>query len=152
VNTSFESTPFEFAEAVLDGDRRRAVRSVHAMFARGVRGKDGKVGTDTGGVLPFTANWLHRTLANVHEARLLLDDGVPSRELPARFGVRQFGDRFVAQVEKNPAGRLLRGILALHDCQRRQRLTGEEPQTLLERFLTQWFDDAPIASAEDLEP
>lgn len=152
ITCSFESTPFEFAEAVLDDDRRRALRSVHAMFARGVRGKDGKTGTDAGGVLPFTATWLHRVLANAYDARQLLDSGVPANELAARAGVRQFADRFVAQVERHDTARLGRGILAVHHCQRMQRLSGEEPAVLLERFLAQWFDGAPIPSAEDLEP
>jgi DNA polymerase III delta subunit len=152
ITCSFDSTPFEFAEAVLDGDRRRAMRSVHAMFARGVRGKDGKAGTDAGGVLPFTASWLHRALANAHDARQMLDGGVPPQELAARAGVRQFAERFVEQVERNDAERLRRGILALHHCQRMQRLSGEDPAVLLERFLAQWFDGAPIPSATDLEP
>ncbi|MCK5944331.1 MAG: hypothetical protein KAI24_20255, partial [Planctomycetes bacterium] len=48
LSVSFESTPFEFAEAVLGGDRRAAQRSLTAMFARGVRQKDGKT-MDSGG-------------------------------------------------------------------------------------------------------
>lgn len=150
LTTSFESTPFEFAEAVLGGDRRAAFRSLRAMFARGVRQKDGKA-MDTGGLLPFTTSWLFQQLATTMEGRQLLDGGVSLRDLPARVGVRQFAERFVEQVQKLSLSRLQTGILALHACQRASRGTGEDPDVLLERFLTQWFDGAPIPTAEDLE-
>ena len=68
---SFEATPFDLADAVLGGDRRAALRAVRAMFDRGVRGKDGKT-TGDGGVLPFTASWLHRSIATAYEGRVLL--------------------------------------------------------------------------------
>ena len=74
------------------------------------------------------------------------------RDVPGRVGVRQFVDRFVEQVQRNDVQRLQRGLLAVHHCQRMSRLTSEEPEVLLERFLAQWFDGAPIPSAEDLEP
>src|SRR5690606_79460 len=48
LTVGFESTPFELAEAVLEGDKRRALRSVQAMFARGVRDRGGKT-MDVGG-------------------------------------------------------------------------------------------------------
>jgi len=147
---SFESNPFEFAEAVLGGDRRAALRSVRAMFDRGVRGKDGRA-MDTGGLLPFATSWLFQSLARTHEARLLLDSGVSPRDLPARAGVYNFADRFIAQVQQNDRARLRTGLLALHHCQRASRLTGEDPELLLERFLAQWFDGAPIPAAEDLD-
>ena len=65
--------------------------------------------------------------------------------------MRQFVDRFAAQVERNTQPQLQRGIRALHSCQRQSRVLGEEPQLLLERFLQQWFDGAPIVSAEEME-
>lgn len=150
ITCSFESTPFELAEAVLGGDRRRAYRSVHAMFARGVRGKDGR-SVDGGGLLPFATSWMFTQLAVTYEGRLLLDRGVPAADLAGRAGVRQFADRFVEQVRRHDLGQLQRGLLALHNCQRMSRLSGEEPDVLLERFLAQWFDGAPIPTAEDLE-
>jgi hypothetical protein len=64
--------------------------------------------------------------------------------------VFQFADRFVANVRRHGQPRLRRGLEALHACQRQSRLTGEDPDALLERFLAQWFDGAPIPSAEDL--
>ncbi len=146
---SFESTPFELAEAVLDQDQPRALRSVRAMFDRGVRSKDGK--RETGGVFPFATSWLWRSLAKAYEGRQMLDAGVAARDLAQRLGVFKFGDRFVAQVQKNPLPRLRRGLLALHHCARQLRLTGEEPDVLLEQFLTMWFDAVPIPSAEDLD-
>ena len=42
------------------------------------------------------------------------------------------------------------GITALHACQRKSRATGEDAEVLLERFLAQWFDGAPIETAEEL--
>jgi DNA polymerase III delta subunit len=147
---SFESTPFELAEAVLGGDRKAAFRSVRAMFERGVRGKDGKA-MDTGGLLPFTTSWLFQQLASAWQGRQALDQGTPVRELAALVGVRQFADRFVDHVQKHDLARLTRGLQALHACQRASRLTGEEPDALLERFLAQWFDGAPIPSLQDLE-
>lgn len=147
---SFESTPFEFAEAVLGGDRRAAHRSVRAMFDRGVRGKDGK-NMDPGGLLPFTTSWLFGQLATALEGRQWLDSGVSPRDLPAKVGVRQFAERFVENVQRHDAARLRRGLLALHACQRLGRTTGEDPDALLERFLSWWFDGGAIPTAEDLE-
>ncbi len=151
LTVSFESTPFELAEAVLRGDRRAAMRSVRAMFDRGVRARDGKP-MDAGGVFPFATNWLHGQLATTLDARQLLASGVAERDLPARVGVRQFVDRFVEQVRANDEARLRRGLSALVEVQRLSRLTGEDPDLLLERFLAAWFDGAPVPVAEDLEP
>jgi DNA polymerase III delta subunit len=147
---SFESTPFEFAEAVLGGDRKAAFRSVRAMFERGVRSKDGKA-MDTGGLLPFTTSWLYQQLASVWQGRHALDQGASIRDVPALVGVRQFAERYLDHVQKHDLSRLSRGLQALHACQRASRLTGEEPDALLERFLAQWFDGAPIPSLQDLE-
>lgn len=147
---SFESTPFELADALLDGDRRAAYRSVQAMFDRALRNKDGKA-IDVAGVLPFTTSWLQRALANAYQGRLLLDQGVSQRDLPGRCGVHGFADRFVAHVLRHDIGRLRRGLLALHHCQRMARLTSEEPRHLLERFLAQWFDDAVVPAVEAFE-
>lgn len=139
LTVSFESTPFELAEAVLGHDRGRASRSVRAMFDRGVRQKDG--GTmDAGGVFPFAASWLFSSLATVLEGRQLRDEGVPDRDLAGRSGVRMFQERFVEQVRKNDQARLRRGILLLLDCQRALRTLGEEPDVLMERFLSAWFE------------
>lgn len=147
---SFESTPFEFAEAVLARDEVRALRSVRAMFDRGVRGKDGR--RDTGGVLPFTASWTWQALAKAYEGRQLLEAGVPLRDVPARLAVGRFADRFAEQVRKNDLPALRRGLLALHHCQRLARTSGEEPDALLEQFLACWFGRTPLPGAEDLEP
>lgn len=148
---SFESTPFELAEAVLGGDRKKALRSVRAMFERGVRGKDGKA-MDTGGLLPFATSWLYQQLATAWEGRSLLAQGTSRADLAAKAGVRQFADRFLEHVERNDLPKLARGLQALHACQRASRLTSEEPDALLERFLAQWFDGAPIPTLQDLEP
>lgn len=150
ITCSFEATPFDLADAVLGGDRRGALRAVRAMFDRGARGRDGKV-VDQGGVLPFATSWLFRSLATVYEGRLLLDEGVSPRDLPAQAGVKGFADRFVAQVQRHREPELRRGLFALRHCQRMSRLSGEEPGLLMERFLAQWFDGAPIPTAEDLE-
>jgi DNA polymerase III delta subunit len=147
---SFGSTPFELAEAVLADDRRAAWRSARAMFDRGVRAKDGKQ-MDAAGVLPFAASWLHGQFAAALEGRQLLDAGVSERDVAQKCGVFQFVDRFLATIRRHPAARLRRGLLAVHACQRLVRLTGEEPDALLERFLAQWFDGVPIPTAEDLE-
>ena len=150
LSVRFESTPFEFAEAVLGGDRRAAQRSLAAMFQRGVRQQDGKA-MDAGGVLPFTTSWLYRQLGVTYEGRVLYDAGVSQRDLAARCGVRQFADRFVASVRKNDQPQLRRGLLALHACLRESRITGEDDEVLLERFLGQWFDGLPIPTGEELE-
>lgn len=146
---SFGSTPFELAEAVLGDDRRAAWRSVRAMFDRGVRSKDGK-SMDPAGVLPFATSWLFGQFAQALEGRQHLDAGASERDLPQKCGVFQFADRFVANVRRHPQPRLRRGLQALHACQRQSRLTGEDPDVLMERFLAQWFDGAPIPTAEDL--
>ena len=146
---SFESNPFELADAVLDQDQPRALRSVRAMFDRGVRSKDGK--RETGGVFPFATSWLWQSLARAYEGRQMLDAGIAGQDVAQRLGVFKFPDQFVARLQKNPLPRLRRGLLALHHCARQLRLTGEEPDVLLEQFLTMWFDAVPIPSAEDLD-
>ncbi len=134
LNTSFESNPFELAEAVLAGDRRRALRSLAAMFRRGVRDRDG--GTmDKGGVFPFATSWMYQALTQAYEGRLLLDRGVPLGEIGNRVGVRMFQDRFLRQVQKNPAPRLARMLGLLARAQTELRTTGEEPELLLEAFV-----------------
>jgi len=150
LSVSFESTPFEFAEAVLAGDRAAAYRSLSAMFERGVRQKGGGV-TGSGGVLPFLSSWLFQQFGRVYEGRLLVDSGVSLRDVPHRLGVRHFQDRFTAQVQNCSIEQLRRGVTALHACQRKSRLIESETELLLERFLAQWFDGAPIETAEELE-
>lgn len=150
LTTSFASTPFELADAVLGGDRRAAFRSVRAMFDRGVRQKDGRT-MDAGGLLPFATSWMFQQLAMVLEGRQLLDGGVSLRDVPERLGVRFQGERLAAQVQRWTKPRLAHGLLALHACQRSSRTTGEDADVLLERFLCQWFDGAPIPTAEDFE-
>ncbi|HLQ36288.1 MAG TPA: hypothetical protein VK348_00705 [Planctomycetota bacterium] len=150
LSCGFESTPFEFAEAVLAGDRRRAVRSLRAMFDHGVKSRDGRA-MDQGGVFPFITSWLFQSLALVHEGRLLLDSGTSARDLAGKLGVNNFGDRFTEQVRNNPLPRLRHGLLALLHCQRMLRLSSEEPVVLLERFVAQWFDGVPVPTARELE-
>jgi hypothetical protein len=150
LSTQFESTPFELADAVLGNDRARAFRSVRAMFDRGVKDRAG--GTmDEGGIFPFVTSWLFQSLATVHEGRLLADAGVPVGDIPARLSIRGFLDRFQEQVAKNPRARLRAGLLALLHCQRLSRLTAEEPDVLLERFLAQWFDGTAVPAAREYE-
>lgn len=138
---AFESTPFELAEAVLDRDRARCMRSLDAMFARGVRGRDGSA-VERGGVFPFVVSWLHQAIGNVHRGRLLLDGGLTSEQVAQQLGVRVFVDRFVRQVTNNPAPRLRRALALLLLTQRRLRSTGEDPQRLLEAMIAQYFGRA----------
>jgi DNA polymerase III delta subunit len=145
---SFESTPFELADALLDGDRRAAWRSLRAMFDHGVKQKDGKL-MEAAGLLPFTTSWLYQKLATTLEGRQLLDAGASPRDLPAKVGVRAFADRFVEQVQRHDAAKLRRGLLALHAVQRLSRVAGEEPDVLLERLLVAWFDGAVMPSTEE---
>ncbi len=145
LHCGFESTPFEFAEAVLGGDRRRAERSLEAMFARGVRGREGQ-SVDSGGVFPFVTSWLHQSFSNVHDGRRLLDAGVALADVPRRVGVRTFAERFSAQVESNSEARLRFGLERLLECQRQLRLSGEEPARLLQRFLADFFGAAGVTA------
>jgi DNA polymerase III delta subunit len=138
LTVAFESTPFEFAEAVLAHDRRRAERSLDAMFARGVRARDGS-GMDAGGIFPFVTSWLWQSMMNVHRGTALREEGMRTDQIAGRVGVRTFVDRFVAQVEANPESRLRRGLLLVLDAQRELRQSGEEPRSILERFLARYF-------------
>ena len=138
LTVSFESTPFEFADAVLAGERRKAVRSLRAMFARGVRSKDGG-SMDAGGVFPFVTSWLLQSLANAHAGRYLFDQGVRLDDIPQRLGVRMFADRFTATVRNNSLPALSEGLHALMEAQRGLRATGEDAERLLLGFLDRWF-------------
>ncbi len=135
---SFESTPFEFAEAVLDYDRKRASRSLHAMYARGVTSRDGSR-VDTGGVFPFVTSWLQQTMHSVHRGRCLMDRGMALKDVARQLGVRVFVDRFASQVRSNTEFRLRKGLDLLMECQRDLRRTGEDAELLLERFLAGYF-------------
>ena len=144
LTVSFESTPFELADAVLAFDRRRALRSLEAMFARGVRGRDG-ASVDGGGVFPFTASWLWTAMSNAHAGRALLESGLRLDEVPSRVGVRTFVDRFRAQVESNTEARLRLGLMLLLAAQRELRTTGEDPRAILERFVARYMTTAEQA-------
>ncbi|MGE3175234.1 MAG: DNA polymerase III subunit delta [Planctomycetota bacterium] len=150
LGSGFESTPFELAEAVLGMDRRRALRSLRAMFARGVRQRDGKR-MDQGGLFPFATSWMFQSMGSVLEGRQLLDDGVPLRDVAGRVGVRGFTERYEEQVRRNERGRLEHGLRALLACQRERRLSGEDDDVLLERFLARWFDGLVVPSPEEFE-
>jgi DNA polymerase III delta subunit len=139
---AFESTPFELAEAVLDHDRARCMRSLDAMFARGVRGRDGTT-VERGGVFPFVASWLHQAVANAHRGRVLLDGGVPQDQIAGQLGVRVFAERFVRQVVSNPEPRLRAALALLLQTQRALRTTGEDPRRLLEGMLARYFRVEP---------
>jgi len=141
---SFESTPFEFAEAFLANDRRRALLALTAMYRRGTRSRDGG-SVDAAGLFPFITSWLYQSLSQVREGCLLLDQGTPPQEIPQQLGVRVFVDRFMGQVAQNSAVRLTRGLKLLMQCQRELRTTGEDAVLLLERFLSRYF--AASASA-----
>ncbi|MHC5062482.1 MAG: DNA polymerase III subunit delta [Planctomycetota bacterium] len=135
---SFESTPFEFAEALLAFDRRRASRSLRAMYARGVRSKDGSR-VEAGGLFPFVTSWLMQSLDKVHRARCQVDAGQAFDAVCRDMGVRVFVDRFREQVRLNPEPRLRAGLGMLMECQRDLRRTGEDAELLLERFLSAYF-------------
>src|SRR5690606_4352907 len=124
--------------ALLAFDRRRAMRSLEAMFDRGIRGRDGK-GMEAGGMFPFVTSWLWNAFMSVHHGRCLLDDGVRADRVAAEAGVRTFVDRFRAQVELNPERRLRSGLLAVLAAQRELRSSGEEPRAILERFVARYF-------------
>jgi DNA polymerase III delta subunit len=138
---SFQSNPFELADAVLAFDRKAATRALGAMYARGTTGRDGKQ-MDRYALFPFITSWLYRSLSQVYEGRCLMDTGVALRDVPGRVGVRQFVDRFQGQLKKNPTHRIQRGLQLLHSCQRELRTSGEEPEWLLLRFLRRYFAEA----------
>lgn len=140
LTSSFASTPFEFADGLLDYDRARATRSLTAMYERGAQGRDG-VRVDQGGLFPFITSWLYTSLAQLHIGRQLVDEGVSARDVPGRLGVRTFTDRLVAQLQTNPTARVSRGLRLLHACQRELRTTGEDPHYLLLRFLSRYFQE-----------
>ncbi len=134
LSCSFESTPFEFAEAFLLRNRRRAMRSLDAMFARGVKSKDGST-MDRGGLFPFITTWLHQSLTSVFEGRRLMEAGVPARDVPGRVGVRVFVERYEAQLNRCSMRWVRRALHELHACQRDLRTTGEDPELLLGRLV-----------------
>ena len=137
---SFESNPFEFVEAVLNHDRKGATRALVAMYSRGTQGRDG-ARIDQGGLFPFITSWLYQCLAQLHEGRLLLDGGIPARDVPSRLGVRTFTDRFLSQLRANTESQLRRGLLFLLQCQRELRSSGEDPESLLLRFLGRYLPE-----------
>ena len=137
---SFESNPFEFAEAVLDHNRKGATRALVAMYSRGTQGRDG-ARIDQGGLFPFITSWLYQCLVQLHEGRLLLDRGVPARDVPAKLGVRTFVDRFVAQLRTNSEAHLRRGLTLLLQCHRELRSSGEDPEYLLLKFLGRYLQE-----------
>lgn len=149
LTVSFESTPFEFVEAMLDRDRPRTLRSLHAMFARGVRDKAGKA-MDSAGLLPFTTSWLFRALTKLYGACQAVAQGAAARDAASNAGVQRFQEQFLAQIKKNSVEQIERGLLALQHCQRLARSSGEDGLLLLDRLVAQWFDEAPLALGEDL--
>jgi DNA polymerase III delta subunit len=142
LHASFESTPFELAEALLAGDRRRCERSLQAMFARGVKGRDGEA-MDQGGLFPFVTSWLQTALSQTYEGRWLFDRGTPAADVPRALGVHVFQERLIEQVRRNDEPRLRRMLLDLLRAQRELRDTGEDHELLLARFLARCFAETP---------
>ena len=143
----FESTQFKFADAMLSKDRRQAMRSLEAMFRRGVKGRDGKPRIDGAATFNIVLSWFYTSLAQAYEGRLLLDQGVALRDIPGRLGVRVFVDRLQDHVTRNSLEHLRRAILLLVECQREMRSPKVDPEWLLQRFVMRYFaQEAPVAA------
>jgi len=149
LHTSFESTPFEFADAVLERDRIRAQRSLRAMFDRGVRNKSGK--RETGGIFPFTTSWLWQSLAKVYEGHVRIAAGQRMDVVAGQLAAGRGAERVAKQLGKSDLATLRHGLLALHHVQRLQRTTGEADDVMLERFLAHWFDRLPVPDDEEFD-
>lgn len=144
LTVGFESTPFEFADAVLARDRRKAERSLEAMFRRGVRSKDGSA-MDRGGLFPFITSWLFQQAAQLLEGRVLLEGGTPAADIASQVGVGPFRDRYEAQLRNWRRAELEAGLQALRSAQRALRSTGEDPERVLAAMLVGWFRAAPAS-------
>jgi hypothetical protein len=151
LTVAFSSTPFEFAEAVLGRNRRKAWRSLRAIFDRGVKRKDGGSSMDRAGLLPFVVSWTFTQFMQVLEGRTALESGTRLSDVAGKVGVRGFTERFEGHVRDNDRDSLERGILALMAVQRELRLHGEDDDVLIERFLDRWFDGAAVPTAMETE-
>jgi hypothetical protein len=149
LHTTFASTPFEFADAVLERDRVRAQRSLRAMFDRGVRNKAGK--RDTGGLFPFTTSWLWQSMAKIHEGLVRVAAGQRVDAVADQLAPGRGAQRLARQLTGNDLASLRHGMLALHHVQRLQRTTGEADDVMLERFLVHWFDRRPVPDDEEFD-
>jgi len=132
---AFGSSQFELVDAILVGDLRAALRSLVAMYRQGLRDRDGK-SIDATAVFPMVSSWLVSSLANLIEARAAVDAGEPERAVVQRYG-GFFKGRFAQQLARHDRASLERIHAASVRAERRLRLTGEEPEILLERLLSE---------------
>jgi len=133
LTTAFESTQFEFVEALLEKDLVRGLRSLRAMETQGLRDRDGKR-MDGGAVFPMVTAWLSSTLEKGFAALSQREEGRSFEEVVQEHG-GYFKERFASWFRKHDRRSLERIQAALVRAEQRLRSMGEEPIVLLEQML-----------------
>jgi DNA polymerase III delta subunit len=130
---AFESTQFEFVEALLNKDLARVLRSLRALETQGLRDRDGKR-LEVGAVFPMVTSWLSTTLEKGFVALRQREEGRSLEEVIQEHG-GYFKERFASWFRKNDRGSLERIQAALVRAETRLRSMGEDPMILLEQML-----------------
>lgn len=133
LSTAFESSQFEFVEALLEKDLVRSLRSLRALETQGLRDRDGKR-MDTGAVFPMVTSWLSSTLEKGFLALRQREEGRSFEEVVQEHG-GYFKERFASWLRKHDRASLARIQGALLRAETRLRTMGEDPIILLEQML-----------------
>jgi DNA polymerase III delta subunit len=129
-----QSTQFELATALLQGDFPGALARARSITAGGLQDQGGRP-MDPAGALLVTLGWIHRALAQCYRGRLLLASGRTRAEVERELGLRYFKERFWAEVEGSSRERLEGMLEALLRADRLLKTANEDPGRILENFV-----------------
>jgi len=129
-----QSTQFELATALLQGDFPAALARARSIMAGGLQDQAGRP-MDPAGALLVTLGWIHRSVAQCHRGRLLLAAGSTRAEVEQELGVRYFKERFWAEVDASSRERLEDMLEALLRADRLLKTANEDPGRILENFV-----------------
>ncbi len=135
LQVSFGASQFDLVDAVLEGDLPAALRANRALYQEGLRDREGKR-IEPSAVFPLVSSWMHTCLAKLRAARDEVDSGSSISEAAARHG-GFFRDRFAGQLRRHDRASLARLGEALLRAEVRLRTMGEDPELLLERWISE---------------
>ncbi|MCY3022430.1 MAG: hypothetical protein NTW87_25910 [Planctomycetota bacterium] len=131
-------TAFNFADAVLDRDPKRALEVLGGIFSRGIAdsGKPGRIVTSESALVMLILGALTWKLSQLQDAQAMLDTGKREYEIYGElklFGFRQ--EAFKRTWRRHTTVSLRRCMEALYQAYLDLRLSGMSPQEVLEQMV-----------------
>jgi DNA polymerase III delta subunit len=129
--------PFDFAEAVCERDVKRALETLHGLFALGIQDekKPGKAVTNESSIAMIVLGALSFKLAQLQDVRAGLDAGVPERQAFQAAKLFYKAEEAARRVlKKHTTASLRRCMEALFRAYMDIRLSGLTPPEVLEKM------------------